>query len=684
MYHYNYKIMDKSSRQKWIDNAKGIALICVIIGHINAGKIGEYLDFSFVYGFHLIVFCLLSGFTLKKKELNSTFVNSLFQKLMVPYFVTCACIMLMDLWNHLFFEHDGNIITLTGIVSKDLLRSFFASGTIMQFGTVEIGSRIGAIWWLPAIFFAVLIMQILLSFTDDRLRLGVSTSILAMLGNISAQFIWFPFSIQSAMEMAFFIWIGYEIKRSNLLERVSGRWYVVAALIFLLWAVRFKYSTIYVVTAHINDMILSVIVALAECLLVYGLAVNIKRFNGFAYVGEHSLIFLCVHLFALETIWRYFRAFTVRILHQEVGTWSFYRWMLILNLLFALIIGTMIVEGRRYLANRYNIVKDSTVSAGRDRSVDILRGILIVSMLIGHNQIDPLLRKTIYSCHMIAFVFLSGLYYKRKEDMKAAVLHVIRTFMVPYGVFFVLDLVLHIHKAGIILTKNIIGISFAKNILTEVHSVGPVYFILILFVVRVIYILIDHFIRHPIYKSLAVILISWVGMKVGQKGYWLPWSLDVTCYCLIFYYIGALCREHGFIEWVKKQHLLYFALSPIWVYMIYKGSMEIAVRNYGSQYGLTIIGALCGTLLVYKLSVFIDDYMGYVSTVLSALGACTVYILIFHTIFNGVVSKYVAMRFGLGYAFHFTLTICLQLFAGWVVYRVVQYLKTFRMARDER
>ena len=47
-------------RETWIDNAKGIAILLVIIGHVSGGLKGLW-DFNFVYGIHLVVFFLLSG-----------------------------------------------------------------------------------------------------------------------------------------------------------------------------------------------------------------------------------------------------------------------------------------------------------------------------------------------------------------------------------------------------------------------------------------------------------------------------------------------------------------------------------------------------------------------------------------------------------------------------------------------
>lgn len=75
--------MNCKMREKWIDNAKGIAIILVIIGHVSNG-FKPPISFKFVYGVHLLVFFLLSGYTIKKKAINVEYVNEKFRRLMGP------------------------------------------------------------------------------------------------------------------------------------------------------------------------------------------------------------------------------------------------------------------------------------------------------------------------------------------------------------------------------------------------------------------------------------------------------------------------------------------------------------------------------------------------------------------------------------------------------------------------
>ena len=206
-------------RQKWIDNAKGIAILLVIIGHVSGGLSG--ISFQFVYGIHLTMFFLLSGYTLKAKALTREYVSIKFRRLMVPYFYTCFAILITDVINCLVLFHDASIQTVTKTIGNDLVRSFFASGAVTSFGPVEFGTRIGAVWFLPALFFAIICFQFLLQKTQNASILGISTAAIALAGIISGRFLWFPFSLQSGMMASFFLWIGYEIKRRNVLTRIK-------------------------------------------------------------------------------------------------------------------------------------------------------------------------------------------------------------------------------------------------------------------------------------------------------------------------------------------------------------------------------------------------------------------------------------------------------------------------------
>ena len=72
------KTANKLIRIKWIDVAKGICIIAIILGHMGQSNINKI-----VFTFHVTVFFILSGYTLKNDKLNNSYVSKKFRKLMI-------------------------------------------------------------------------------------------------------------------------------------------------------------------------------------------------------------------------------------------------------------------------------------------------------------------------------------------------------------------------------------------------------------------------------------------------------------------------------------------------------------------------------------------------------------------------------------------------------------------------
>ena len=198
-----------------------------------------------------------------------------------------------------------------------------------------------------------------------------------------------------------------------------------------------------------------------------------------------------------------------------------------------------------------------------------------------------------------------------------------------------------------------------------------------LFIVRLIYMVMDHILKREHYKWYATIILSFIGMKLGVEGVWLPWSIDVALYSLIFYRIGICIRQYNILQKIRDSHISYFLLTPIWAYMIYSGGMEIAIRTYG-QYGLTIVGAAAGILMVYKLAFFVTNYMPICREVLRLLGEGSIVVIIIHTLLGKQIEYLVSMRFDSAYLPSMICQICIQVMIALIIKYAINSAKAIR------
>ncbi len=674
-------------REQWIDRAKGIAMLMVVLGH-------TYEKAHFVYGIHLVIFFILAGYLLKQKEVTAEFIAGKFKRLMVPYFYTCLAIAATDAAKCVVLRGGGSTVeNVTAVLYRDIVRTYFASGAITAFGSVELGTRIGAVWFLPAMFFAVLIFQLLLQYARTDIDLAMWSGGIALLGYISAKFIWLPFSIQSGMFAVFFLWIGYAVRRKKWLEKLQARHYIAAQLIFLAGIFR-GYSDISFVTADMVDPLLSVVSGLSGCVVLYGilrLFSGIRKEELFSWIGKNSLTVLCVHLYDLETIGDICYKASLRLVSAQPLQEAVCAF---LHILIA-VGGAWLIEMGK---NAYHaLIKTNgrlkPAETGRDETIDILRGILLILMMVAHFSVNESFRRVIYSFHMPAFILLSGYLYHKPQSLCKGLLHMVRTFGVPYLVFSVLHTAFGALQGESIkasVRDCVLGMSFSRRFFSQAASIGFVYFILLLFVVRVIYLLIDRVSANELQKAIMVLACSVAGVLLGVKDFWLPWSADAACYAVMFYYAGVLCRKYDVFTKVRRNDLYYFVLSSIWAYGIYAGRLELAVRCYGAHtgenaasytYSLSILSAVAGTLVICRLAAYISQALPLAARVCAGIGKASMTLLVTYTLLNDTICGITAKWFAPDHFMFLVVSTVLMLALALLIHALLQCVKKVKRAK---
>ena len=601
-------------------------MIAIVLGHLN----NEWMN-RVVFSFHLPVLFILSGYTLNEQRVNSEYLNNTFNRFMKPYFLTCVLICVSDVIQS-FFNLDYSISGITNVVYRDLQRSWMASGSIQTIGNYDLGSGIEAIWFLPAMFFALVFAHYILNGTKEwkeRFLLGV---IFAFIANAVRYFLWLPFSILSGMFAAVFIVFGKWLKEQSILEKLNYKHYLLCLVIFLISIVLDK-SGIYVVSSSMKDYIISPVCSIASSLLVIKAAMLLENSRFLRWIGENYILFLQVLTLGLETVW-----------YKKLSSNNYFPvvvWTVIIIMVLAL------NDLRKKRIKPRELPNEEVYPLKRDRTIDLYKGILIILMLIGHAKIDKGLRNIIYSFHMFAFVLLSGYFYRLGGSVKEKVIKLMKGVLKPYAIFCILYYIFGNGTLKNRIITSLLGMSFSKNLFTEIESIGPVYFILMLFCIRFVFILVDHFTKNEMQRCISVFVLSLFGYYLGKRGYWLPWSFDCALYCMIFYYFGFLLKKYNIFEILKSHRYMYCPISAIWVFSLAYGALELATRKY-LDYGFYIIGSVAGILVVYLLCVMLRESLSEgIQKMMNQIGQSTVYILMIHKLFGGKISMFIENVFSL-------------------------------------
>lgn len=269
------------TRIEWIDMAKGLGILAVILGHCHLPD----KAWNAIYSWHLPIFFLISGYFYKKRSFLDL-VKVKFNSILKPYFYTCIGIALIEGGKALLAHH-----SVWGAVRDWLLAGLYGSYFGVKFGF----NFIGAIWFLPALFFTILLLHFSLK---SRYPPSVIL-ILALSGYFSAKWIGLPGSITQAMIALPYVYLGYIIKKYNLSGILVNKSAILPFLIIYCIGIVDGYGQIDINTAYygkgIGDFFFSIVATLLFLTVSFLLQDYKILKQSLSFIGRNSLKILCFH-----------------------------------------------------------------------------------------------------------------------------------------------------------------------------------------------------------------------------------------------------------------------------------------------------------------------------------------------------------------------------------------------------
>ena len=281
-------------RSVFVDNAKGLGILLVIIGHLVPR---DSYTFIYIFAFHMPLFFLISGYLLnpKKFENFSDCVKYSYKHYIKPYIAFCiigfVISLPVNLGGVIIGKHDA-----FEVLSKMLYMVFWEVWPFCFF--------MGSIWFLVVLFFAVIWGWLILTCIQNRYRcfviflLPCVSYMLFLLQKASfmPSFVQesLPFRFASVPISTMFILMGYELKIHNVVIKFS---YVsIIALVFSAVCIPLN-GYVNISTPQFNNLLLYVVNAVAGSYVIFSLS-GYKWPNFIGWIGKNSLI-----IFAMHSVW---------------------------------------------------------------------------------------------------------------------------------------------------------------------------------------------------------------------------------------------------------------------------------------------------------------------------------------------------------------------------------------------
>ncbi len=315
-------------REKWIDVAKVIAILIVLLNH--SGIVIPGVNF---WGgmFFVSAFFLLAGYTYSSKdETYGSFVKRKAKRLLVPYFIANFLLMVFFVMKDLLtgsFAMGKTLLSLLGIFygrNQLFVNGYFAVFdfdasllemiTSMEKNVYLMTNLNSPTWFLPALFLTLICGEAI--YRKSKGKYKTIAIILAVLFALAVLYHWIvpvllPWSLDALPCFLIFFFVGYALKDTHWFEMqaekpLGKRLCMIFLLVFALFVSGMLNGSFNLsIRAYGRNIILCMIAAITSSMLI----MYVSRFmehklprvaDAVGKVGKYTLTILCYHYFIFQ------------------------------------------------------------------------------------------------------------------------------------------------------------------------------------------------------------------------------------------------------------------------------------------------------------------------------------------------------------------------------------------------
>lgn len=257
----------------------------------------------------------------------------------------------------------------------------------------------------------------------------------------------------------------------------------------------------------------------------------------------------------------------------------------------------------------------------RDNAIDAVRGIAMLSVIVGHSLKNATLMSFIFSFHMPLFFFISGYLFSAKPGkVKKTLVRTAKPYFFTGIVYVVLATIQSCASTGSfdggLLLDRCLAVLYMSGARTdffawEIPAVGAIWFLAALFwATAFLWLIVKYTPDTTAGEILRAAIVAVLFIAGWQSAFltWLPFSIQAGMCATLFMYAGWFCKKRIPFrsDWGNKgvRALVFVACLAIWALDVYAGAIDGKVAMVAAKYPdvlLNIVGALAAIYVIFRL-----------------------------------------------------------------------------------
>ena len=291
----------------------------------------------------------------------------------------------------------------------------------------------------------------------------------------------------------------------------------------------------------------------------------------------------------------------------------------------------------------------------RNHWLDISKGIAIILMVIGHTSLPDMLSRLIYAFHMPLFFISTGFITNwNKLSFPDFLQHKLHSLILPFSIYSVIVLLI-LHNIGEINIANWLRNGWQGYALWFI----PVLFFAVILVKLIMGVNSGGAKKGKIIKCILAGILLLLGAALKRHNISLPWTLSTVPFASFLILLGSelssakkLIEKDGNYWDIFLYFIIVIVVSHFW-------RLDLAWNDILPIIPLSV-GSIAGTLMTFRISVWIEHHISLCSKILQAVGKETYIVVAFSQVIIMLINSYVELNSLLKYLILIVLLVVLK------------------------